>query len=123
MSQQIPGHVETFVTGADLSTHKSKFLKVTADNTVGLATAPADPVIGVQYDIPFNAAGAQVAVMLDGTPIIMAGAAFSAGAKLMPDGSGRAIVATASGNYHAIAIQAATALGDLVQCKLQNGVA
>jgi hypothetical protein len=121
MSQSIPGMVETFIAGADLSTHKNKFLKVSADNTVSLATAMADPVIGVQDDIPQNAAGAQVAVRLGGTVQIVAGTAFSAGAKLTTNGSGQAIVAGAGTAYFAIAIQAATALGDLPECKLQTG--
>jgi hypothetical protein len=121
MSQNVPGHVETFVTGADLSAHRYKFLKVSADNTVSLATAMADPVLGIQWDTPFAAAGAQVAVMLSGTPMVMAGAAFSAGAKLTPNGSGLAIVATAGQAYFCIAIQAATASGDIVQAKWQTG--
>jgi hypothetical protein len=121
MSQQIPGHVETFVTGADLSTYKNRFMKITADNTVGLATANTDPIIGVLYDIPYAAAAAQAAVMLSGTPMIMAGGAITAGARCTTTAAGKLVAATTGQNVHAIAIQAATADGDLIQCKLQNG--
>ena len=120
MSQQVPGHVETFVAAADLSGNNNRWVKVTADNTVGQATAVGDAIIGVQKDIPHPVAGAQVSVMLSGTPMIMAGAAISAGAPLTTDGSGRAITATSTQRYHARAIQAATALGDLIQCDLHQ---
>ena len=121
MSQNIPGHMETFVAGADLSADKYKAAKVSADNTVSRATANTDPVIGVIWDIPYAASGAQGGVMLTGTPDVMAGAAFSAGAKLTPNASGLWIAATTGQAYFAIAIQAATNSGDLVQAKLQSG--
>lgn len=121
MSQQIPGHVETFVTGADLSTYKNRFMKVSADNTVALATANTEAIIGVLYDIPYAAAGAQAAVMLSGTPQIMAGGAIAAGVRCTTTAAGKLVAATAGQNVHAITIQAATADGDLIQCKLQNG--
>jgi hypothetical protein len=121
MSQSSPQFVYTLVAGADLSTHKNKFAKVTADYTVGLATANTDGVVGVIDDIPHNAAGAQVAIRFGGTCQILAGAAFSAGAKVTPDATSRAIAAVATQDYHAIALQAATAAGDLIECFLIKG--
>ena len=123
MSQSVSVFVETFVTGADLSAHKNKFMRVSADNTINLATANGDPVIGVLDDIPHNAAGAQAAVRMLGTVQILAGAAVAAGGKVTPDGTGRAVIATAGQAFHAIAIQAATAAGDLIECFLKSGTA
>lgn len=121
MSQSSPGLVYTLITGADLSTHRNKFLKVTADYTVNLAVANTDPVIGVQDDIPMNAAAAQVAVRMTGTAEVIAGAAVAAGAKVTPDASGRAITAVATQEYHGIALEAATAVGDLIEIFLIKG--
>ena len=122
MSQNINSiHTETFVTGADMSTYRNRFLKVSADNTVNLSTAPADAVLGVQEDIPFAAAGLQVGVCLLGTPQVNAGAAYAAGAKLTPNGSGKAITAVSTNQYFGIAIQAATAVDELPQMKLVGG--
>lgn len=124
MSQNINSiHTETFIAGADMSALRNRFVKVSADNTVILATANGDSIIGVQEDIPFAAAGAQVGVCLLGTPQICSGASFAAGAKLTSNGSGKAVAATTGQAYHAIAIQAATAADELPQCKLQTGVA
>lgn len=121
MSQSSPQFVYTLIAGADLSTHRNKFLKVTADYTVNIATAAGDAVVGVQDDIPFNAAGAQVAIRFGGTAEVMAGAAVAAGAKVMPDASGRAITATTGLDYHGIALEAATAVGDLIEVFLVKG--
>ena len=121
MSQSSPGFVYTFVTGADLSAHRNKFLKVTADYTVNLATDEADAVLGVQDDIPFAAAGAQVAVRMSHTAEVIAGAAVTAGAKVTCDAQGRAVAAAAGENYHGIALEAATAAGDLIEVFLVKG--
>lgn len=121
MGQSSPQFVYTLLAGADLSGARNKFLKMTADQTVGLATANTDAIVGVQDDIPFAAAGAQVAVRFGGTADIMAGAAVAAGSKVTTDGSGRAVVATTGQDYHGIALEAATALGDLIECFLVKG--
>ena len=121
MSQSSPQFVYTLVAGADLSTHRYKFLKVTADYTVNIATANGDAIVGVQDDIPFAAAGAQVAVRFAGTAVVMAGAAIAAGAKVTADASGRAVTVGATQDYHGIALEAATAVGDLIEVFLTKG--
>lgn len=122
MSQGIPSiHTETFVTGADMSTYRNRFVKISADNTVNLATAPADPVIGVQEDIPWPVAGGQVNVCLLGSPQVVSHAAYVAGAKLTTSATGKAVTAVSTNQYFAIAIQAATAADELPQCNLSRG--
>ena len=118
MAQEIVGHTETFISAADLSANNNRWVKLSAENTVAQATADTDAIVGVQHDIPYAAVGAQVAVVLSGTPKIMAGAAFSAGAFLTTDGSGRAITAVSTKRFHGVAIQAAAAAGDIVQIDL-----
>lgn len=120
MSQSVPGHVETFLAAADLSANDMHWVKYSADNTVDKATADTDAICGVQQDIPYAAAGAQVAVQLSGTTKIVAGAPISAGAPLTTDGSGRALTAASTKRYHARAIQAATALGDIIEVDLHQ---
>jgi hypothetical protein len=123
MGQSSPQFVYTMVTGADLSAHRNKFAKVSADYTAALATAVGDAIIGVIDDIPYNAAGAQVAIRFGGTAQVVAGAAFAAGARLTTDASGRAITATVGQRYYAIALEAATAVGDMPEVFLQTGTA
>lgn len=123
MSQQNNIFPYTMVAAADLSGNRYRFVRVTADYTVNVAVAPADSVIGVQYDIPFAGAGAQVGIHMIGTTMIVAGGAIAAGSKLTPTAAGKAAVAAIGQAFHAIALQAATADGDLIECFLTKGVA
>jgi hypothetical protein len=114
---------ETFIAGADLSTKKLLFLAVSADNTVNVATGPNDPVLGVQDDVPFAAAGAQVGVRTKpGPALVIAGEAITAGSFVTPGGDGRAEVAASTEPYHGIAITAATADGDIIEISQITGV-
>jgi hypothetical protein len=113
----------TMVAAADLSAKQYLFAKITADYTVNVATLHSDSIPGVIYDIPYAAAGAQVGLHMIGTTMIMAGGAISAGAKIKPSATGKAAVAATGEGYHAIALQAATADGDLIECLLVKGVA
>ena len=65
------------------------------------------------------AIGARVDVVISGITEVEAGAAFSAGALLTADGTGRAIVAAPAAGVNnrivGIALQPAGAAGDLVQ--------
>lgn len=114
---------ETFVAGADLSGKNKLFLAVTADKTVNVATGPNDPVVGIQDDIPFAAAGAQVGVrMKTGPSELIVGGAVPAGSFVTPNGSGKGVVATTGQNYHAIAMTAGLADGDIIEVQFAAGV-
>lgn len=67
--------------------------------------------------------GDKVAVDVIGTATIESGAAFSAGATLKSDASGRAITWVTSGAKVALALEAATAAGQLVEVLLIQNVA
>jgi hypothetical protein len=114
---------ETFIAGADLSAKNKHFLAVTADNTVNAATGPDDVVIGIQDDIPFNAAGAQVGVRtLTGPSELIIAAAVPAGSFVTPNGAGKGVVATTGQKHHARAITAGTVDGDIIEVIMGSGV-
>lgn len=100
-----------------------RFVVLTGDYTVGYAGAGAT-AFGVNLDTA-DIAGRGIGVVEPSSGVsckLEAGAAFAAGAYLKPDASGRGIAAATGQQYSARAIQAATALGDVVEVMLQNGV-
>lgn len=110
----------SFLAAADLSTKQFHFMKITGDRTVNAAGA-GEQCIGVLQDKVDAAARAGNVRML-GTTEITAGAAFAAGDKLKSNASGRAITAGgANDDYYAIALEAATADGDIVEAFLIQG--
>lgn len=113
----------TGIAGEDLSAANHRFLALSAELTLIKATGPTDVVVGIQDDEPFAAAGAQVGYRgLAGFALVEAGAAFSAGARLKSDGVGRAVAATTGQQFHAIALKAALAAGDLISVAMEQGV-
>lgn len=67
--------------------------------------------------------GDKIPVDVIGTAVIESGAAFSAGATLKSDASGRGITWATSGAKIAIALEAATAAGQFVEVRLVDNVA
>lgn len=65
-----------------------------------------------------SAAGERVAVDALGTAVVEAGAAVSAGATIKSDASGRAITWATSGAKVALALEAATAAGQMIEVLL-----
>lgn len=126
MSQSaVPAAVapDTLLAGADLSAKNHRFLAMSADHTVIVATGPTDAIVGVQDDKPFGATGAQVGFRhLAGPSLVEAGGVFAAGAYLSSDGVGRAVSVSTGQQYHAKATKASLAAGDLVAVTLTTGV-
>jgi len=120
MSQSAPILDATYVAAADLSTKRYHALIPSAEYTLTTAAADAENVVGVQQDAP-DAAGKGILCRHLGTSEVCAGAAFVAGAMLMIGTGGRFITATTGKPYHAIALMAATANGDIVEALLKNG--
>lgn len=69
------------------------------------------------------ASGEKVTVDIEGTAIVEAGAAVAAGATVKSDASGRAITWVASGAKVAIALDAATAAGQMIEVYLVSNAA
>lgn len=100
-----------------------RFVKVSAANTVTQCSAGTDLPIGVSGEATYDkdssyhadTTSLTVQIMEAGrTCKITAGAAFSAGALLMADASGRGITATTTNYAGALALAAASAAGELV---------
>ncbi len=113
----------TLVAGEDLSAANHRFLALSAENTLIRATGPTDAIAGVQDDVPFAAAGAQVGYrQLIGPSLVEAGAAIAAGARVTSDGVGRAVTASTGQQFHGLAQKAALAAGDLISIIMGRGV-
>lgn len=77
------------------------------------------PIIGILSNTPKANEGAQVQGVRGSSRKVIAGAAFSVGAKLMTDAFGRLVTASgAAQNIVAVAVEAASAAGDIVEAVL-----
>lgn len=96
----------------------------TADDQVQAAAAATDLVIGATQDVA-PALGERVDVAITGITYITAGAAITRGARLMSDASGRVITAAAAAgsnvNTIGVALESATAAGDVIRVNLIPG--
>lgn len=126
MAQENPVLEVSMVAGADLSADTQassskryravKLNGTTAGSIVAIAST-ADVMLGVLKNLPASAEFAEVQVL--GTCKVRAGAAFSANARLKLDSSGRFVTGGgASDRNWAIALEAATAIGDVVEALL-----
>ncbi|MBR3070254.1 capsid cement protein [Fibrobacter sp.] len=93
----------------------------TTEGSVALASAGGD-AIGVSYELD-AAQGARQDVQFDGIAEVTAGGAFAVGAKLKVGSNGKAVAASAGDAYVAVALDSATADGDVVRIKLEKGAA
>ena len=95
-----------------------------ADDQVQAAAAGTDLVIGATQDVS-PALGERVDVAVSGVTYITAGAAITRGARLMSDASGRVITAAAAAgsnvNTVGIALESASAAGDVIRVLLNPG--
>ena len=114
---EIPGYSFSAKTVAAQTT-KYVFVKMT-DAGIAPATAVADAVVGVVQRE--GIAGEVLPVMHSGISMVVASAAIAKGAKVIPAADGRA--ATAAGACNGIALEAATAAGDIIPVLLVNGSA
>lgn len=95
-----------------------------ADDQVQAAASGTDLVIGATQDVA-PALGERVNVAITGITYITAGAAITRGARLMSDASGRVITAAAAAgsnvNTIGVALESATAAGDVIRVNLIPG--
>lgn len=97
---------------ADLSSGQFLAVKVTASRAVNLANTGGEAVVGILQNQPTSGQAADVGFI--GVSKLVAGAAFAAGVELMTDTSARGITATSTNHRFAIALEAATAAGQIV---------
>lgn len=113
MSQSRGGDDLSYFAAGDLSTKQFRGMVFSAEQTVNVAGANV-PTCGILQDLP-DAAGVAARVRHSGTSKGVAGAAFAANALLTTDAQGRWVTATSGQNVGAKAIEAATAVGDIVE--------
>lgn len=111
-----------FIAGAAMTAYR--IVRFSAADTVVLAAAATESLIGVTNDVA-AASGERQDVIVQGMPWVEAGAAFSIGALLTSDASGRAVAAAPAAGVNnriiGIAFRAAVAAGDRVEVLLAPG--
>lgn len=102
-----------------------RIVKLSAADTVILAAAASDSLVGVNADIA-PALGERCDVALMGIAFVEAGAAVAIGAMVTSDAVGRGVTAApaAGSNVRVIgyALEAASAAGDVIRVLLEAGV-
>lgn len=104
----------SLVAGADLSSASQwRFGKVNSSGKVIRCSSTGEQAVGVICDNP-DAADKAVAVQVGGVAKIEAGAAITAGDKVMTDTVGRAITHTGTNNVLGVALETAGDAGDRI---------
>lgn len=117
MSQSHP-RCETYKAAADLSTYQYHFVKLSAAYTVALCGAN-EHSIGILQNKPSAAGAAAVVALPGGTSKHVAGEAIAAGKFITSKADGHGEVVDAAGEYcGALAIDAATADGDIIEVEV-----
>lgn len=117
-----PTQLKSYSAGAAITAFR--LVKFSAAETVVLAAAATDFIIGVANEVA-AASGERQDVILAGIAFVEAGAAFALGAVITSDASGRGIVAApAAGTNNrviGVALEAAAAAGDVVRVLVSQG--
>lgn len=102
-----------------------RIVKLSAAETVTLASAATDNLLGVNADVA-PALGERCDVVLMGIAFVEAGAAVPLGSMVTSDAVGRGVVAApgvgANVRVVGLALEAATAAGDVIRVLLEAGV-
>lgn len=121
MAYEVPGFmIGTLIAAADLSAAQFLCAKVTAANSVNVATVAGEYVIGILQGKPTS--GQPADVMVHGVSKAISGAPISAGAKIMTNASGKVITgATAGSHVIGCALEAATGADQVITVLLNAG--
>jgi len=119
MSSQNLGSRATFKSAADYSAKQFYIVKLTAADTVTLASAATDVILGTITNKPAAATGASTTVQLRGSgeigQVILGGTVSAVNARLTADSNGKAVVTTTTGNQvFGLALETGVA-GDVVR--------
>lgn len=95
-------------------------VKITASRSVNLANAGGEAVIGILQNTPALGQAAEIGFV--GCSKAVAGAAIAAGAELMTDTSARLITATSTNHRVALALESASAAGQLISVVLGGAI-
>lgn len=100
--------------GVDLTAKQWHAVRLVGDNQIDAITGTDQTPIGI-LEIPPYAPGGAAAVCVLGATKAVAGGTFDAGAYLAVDDQGRVVAAGAGAERFAIALEAATAAGEVVE--------
>jgi len=104
--------VTGLVAGADLSLGQYHFVELSAANTVTIANAITDNVIGVLQNNPTSGQSAEVVAF--GRSKVSADAAIAVGAQISTSVDGQAQTAVGTQHVCGMALEAASAAGEIV---------
>jgi len=115
--------VKNCTAGAAINAYR--IVKLSAADTVVLAAAATDLLVGVNTDVA-PALGERCDVALMGIAFVEAGAAIALGAFVTADAVGRGVTAAPGAGVNnrviGFALEAATAAGDVIRVALEAGV-
>lgn len=106
----IQGHTETYLAGADLTAEQFTFVVSDGDEVTQINAGEA--ATGVLFNDP--ASGRAATVVTGGQPNVYAGAAIAVGAEIASDDEGRAVTAVSTDIVLGKARHAAGGAGELV---------
>jgi hypothetical protein len=115
VGDQLGGDI-TRLAAADYSaaTEQYKIVRASSATQVTTTTAATQIPLGILQNRPASGQAAQVRVNSGATSKCVAGAAVTAGAEVMSDGSGRAITATTTNEVVGIALTSAANANELI---------
>ncbi|MCX7258024.1 MAG: DUF2190 family protein [Polaromonas sp.] len=117
-----PGLFKSFTAGAAIAAFR--IVKFSAAETVVPAAAVSDSLLGVNSEVA-PALGERCDVALSGIAYVEAGAALALGALVTSDGVGRGVLAAPAAGVNnriiGVAMEAASAAGDVIRVMLQQG--
>lgn len=115
--------LKNFTAGAAINAYR--ICKFSAAETVTLAAAATDSLIGVNNDVA-PVLGERCDVVMLGIAFVEAGAAIALGAMVTSDAVGRAVTAAPAAGVNnrviGLALEAASASGDIIRVLLEPGV-
>lgn len=106
------------VANSNLAANQFYAVKITGQRLVDLASTGGEAIYGILQNKPTAGQAADVGIL--GVTKAAAGAAVSAGAALMTDSSGRLITATSTNHRVGVALEAASAAGQLITVSLSG---
>jgi hypothetical protein len=117
-----PGLIKSYIAGAAVS--PCRLVKIGASPGLVVHNAAATtPTLGVTRENILAATGQRIDVIHDGIAYVEAGAAIVLGVKVTSDSVGRAVTAVATNEQAGTALEAATAIGDLIRVDIRRALA
>lgn len=120
MSTQVGAINKTFKSATDLSAKQYYIVKLSALDTVALAAAGTDAVIGTIQNVPVSSGLVEVAVGGGTAKVKLGSGGATRGAHLTSDASGTAVVTTTDGDQVIGRALQAGSEGDVIEYQIAN---